>query len=413
MAKITHLEIENVLRLKSINLNTNGSPVVIVGGNNEQGKSSLLNAIKMTLGGGKTIPQEPVRVGAKKGKSSITIDETIEFGALLVTRTYKKGKSSVTITDKTGTELKSPQAILDKLWSQLGHDPLEFVRTDAQTQTATIKAMVPELDTSALDTERDRLYAERTALGREVKSAQARMDASKYHPDVPDMETSVKDLVDEMSRRKAVNDAHKKKRHDLESLRATAVDIKGKIDALKADLANVTAEGKKLADVVEKLQDEDINEIATKIDNVGNTNRQARENADHKRFTDEWEKLAEKHEQMNTRIAEIDQEKERLLSEAKLPVDGLAFSDDGLLLDGLPFEQASQEQQIRASAAIGLAQNPELKVMLIRDGSLLDEKHLAMLGEWADENGAQLFIERVGHGEECSVIIEDGEVRHD
>ena len=55
--------------------------------------------------------------------------------------------------------------------------------------------------------------------------------------------------------------------------------------------------------------------------------------------------------------------------------------------------------------------NPKLKVMLIRDGSLLDDNSMKLLVEEADKSGAQIWIEVVGNRADCSVVIEDGEIQ--
>ena len=61
--------------------------------------------------------------------------------------------------------------------------------------------------------------------------------------------------------------------------------------------------------------------------------------------------------------------------------------------------------------AIGLALNPKLPVLLIRDGSLLDEDHLEMLAKMAEDADAQVWIERVGDKDKTAVVIEDGAVK--
>lgn len=105
------------------------------------------------------------------------------------------------------------------------------------------------------------------------------------------------------------------------------------------------------------------------------------------------------------------EEQTALLASAKFPVPGLAFDAEGVTLDGIPFKQCSQGQALRVSVAIGLAANPKLKVLLVRDGSLLDAKGLQLLAEMAAAAEAQVFVERVGDGKECQVVIEDGHVR--
>jgi hypothetical protein len=103
--------------------------------------------------------------------------------------------------------------------------------------------------------------------------------------------------------------------------------------------------------------------------------------------------------------------KEKITKEAKFPIDGLGFGENGVEFDGLPFEQASGAQRLRVSVAIGAALNPKLKVSIVRDGSLLDDDNLALLGELAEEYGLQVWVERVGSHDESAIIIEDGMVQ--
>ena len=52
--------------------------------------------------------------------------------------------------------------------------------------------------------------------------------------------------------------------------------------------------------------------------------------------------------------------------------------------------------------------NPKLKVLLIRDGSLLDDEALKQVAQMAEQNDAQVWIERGGKDAATSVVIEDG-----
>ncbi|HYE85079.1 MAG TPA: hypothetical protein VEA16_01900, partial [Vicinamibacterales bacterium] len=103
--------------------------------------------------------------------------------------------------------------------------------------------------------------------------------------------------------------------------------------------------------------------------------------------------------------------KRSALSAATFPVPGLAFSDDGLTFDGLPFEQASYAQQLRVAVAMGLAVNPKLKVLLIKHGNALDSSSLQLLAQLAEEHGAQVWLERVAESADgVSVYIEEGRI---
>ena len=124
--------------------------------------------------------------------------------------------------------------------------------------------------------------------------------------------------------------------------------------------------------------------------------------------------LASDLSEMRIKAAEM-QETDTAALTAKLdgatyPVQGLALGDDGILFNGLPFSQASSAEQLRVSVGIGLASNPRLRVLLVRDGSLLDPASLAMMREMAESAEAQVWIERVSKGDECTVIIQDGRI---
>jgi hypothetical protein len=114
---------------------------------------------------------------------------------------------------------------------------------------------------------------------------------------------------------------------------------------------------------------------------------------------------------MDKVIAKADKDKAGRLADTKMPIEGLGLDENGVTFDGIPFEQCGDAEQLRISVAMGLALNPKLKVLLIRDGSLLDENSLKLLAEQAAAADAQVWIERVGDKDKCAVIIEDGCVK--
>ena len=101
----------------------------------------------------------------------------------------------------------------------------------------------------------------------------------------------------------------------------------------------------------------------------------------------------------------------KAMKAAKWPVEGLSSNSSGVTYNDLPFEQCSSAEQLRLSCLIGSAANPELKLMFIRDGSLLDPNSLKEVEKIAINTGTQIWIERVSQGSECSIIIEDGHVK--
>jgi hypothetical protein len=106
-----------------------------------------------------------------------------------------------------------------------------------------------------------------------------------------------------------------------------------------------------------------------------------------------------------------EQAKRDAIAAAEMPVGGLGFGSGEVLLNGLPFEQASDAEQLRASTAIAMAANPKLRVIRIRDGSLLDEGGLSLLADWAKERDYQVWIERVDTSGKHGIVLEDGHVK--
>ena len=106
-----------------------------------------------------------------------------------------------------------------------------------------------------------------------------------------------------------------------------------------------------------------------------------------------------------------EQQKRDAIAAADLPVPGLGFTDDGLTWDGHPFEQASMAAKLRVGVALAMASNPRLRVLRIRDGSLLSEKSMAVIAEMAEANDFQVWVELVDTSGRVGFVLEDGTVR--
>ena len=112
-------------------------------------------------------------------------------------------------------------------------------------------------------------------------------------------------------------------------------------------------------------------------------------------------------------IEMIDAEKQRLVEAAGLPVPGLGFTEDGVTFKGFPFDQASGAEQLRVSVAIAMAANPTLRVLRIKDGSLLDPSSLEIVADMLREHDYQLWIERVDVSGKVGIVMQDGEALPD
>ena len=99
------------------------------------------------------------------------------------------------------------------------------------------------------------------------------------------------------------------------------------------------------------------------------------------------------------------------VEKAALPIPGLALEHGRVSLNGLPFSQASDADQLRASCAIAMRGDQKLRVIRVRDGSLLDKDSMAILAEMAVDADYQVWVERVDASGKVGIVIEDGRVK--
>lgn len=408
--KVIRLEVQNVKRIRAVSIVPGAGPTVIIGGQNAQGKTSVLDAIQMVLGGGKALPEEPIRRGAKQ--ATIVAD----LGDLLVERVITKTGTTLTVRDKDGNKRSSPQTLLDKLCSKISFDPLEFSKMDPTKQNDTLRALVPGLDFTLLDQQRARLYDKRTDTGKDARRARAHAESIVVPPSTPERVVVVAELLAQLQ---AANEA-----------RRTAGERASRIEQAKRKLADVDrdhAEAKAALDKVEQrrmaarlavaaaeqaqeVMAPDTALIEQQIQRAETVNRDVQRRAERDGHEQRAGELDAEVEALTAQIDAIDQQKHHALSQAQFPVPGLGMAGDGPTLNGLPLAQASGAEKLKVSVGIGLALNPEVKVLLVRDASLLDDAHLAIVADMVAAAGGQVWLEKVTEGPDgCHVLIEDGQ----
>ena len=393
--KIIKLTAENVKRLRAVEITPAGD-VVTITGRNAQGKTSVLDAIWLALGGG-TAGREtarPIRDG--ETKASVTLD----LGDLVVSRTWTGDKTALTVKNADGAKYSSPQRMLDELVGRLSFDPLEFTRLSAREQVAALLDLVElDVDLDALAAERQRLYDERTDIGRQGK---ALGDVPAVDDSLPESETSGAAILSEL---RAAEDHNR----DLLAAQTSSDMLKDRIAELQREIATAKAS---LAAAERKLTErpENVAEIEARLDAVETTNAKIRANNAARTLAARSEELRTEYRQLTERIDSLDSRKLAAIKAATFPVDGLGFDDTGVTYNGVPFSQASSAEQIRVSLAMAMGLNPKLRVIRILDGSLLDDDNLALIADAAATHDYQVWIERVSDQTESAVVIEDGSV---
>lgn len=394
--KIIELRAENVKRLKAVHITPDGT-LQVVGGRNAQGKSSVLDAIWLALGGGKAGKATTLPIRDGEDHASVTLD----LGELVITRTWTGSNTALKVTSAEGASFSSPQKMLDALVGQLTFDPLEFTRLSAKDQRDALIGLVDlPIDLDDLDRQRAGLFADRTAVGQEGK----RIGDVKVDPDLPESETSMSDAL-------AVLREAEQKAGEAERQKVNLSEALESAERLRAELAEVESYIKAQKAVVESLGSApDPAPLAARLETLEEENQRIRANNTERARATEKEQLREKYAGLTQAIDSLDTAKRDALASAEFPVDGLGFDESGVTYQGVPFSQASSAEQIRVSLAMAMAANPKLRVIRILDGSLLDDEAMTAIREQVAERDFQLWIERVGNADEGAVIIEDGSI---
>ena len=400
--RILELQAENVKRLRAVDITPDGT-LQVIGGRNAQGKSSVLDAIWLALGGGKASKETalPIRDGEKK--ASVRLD----LGDLVVSRSWTAKGTTLKVESADGAQYKSPQAMLDKLVGSLSFDPLAFTRLSAKDQKDALLDLVHlDIDLDALADQRNQVFAERAEIGRRGKA----IGEVTVDDDLPTDEQSAGEIITRIreaeAHNKVINDA-------LWQVQFTSGEIakaEEQIAELEEQVAAWREELVELKDYA--LADKtDVSFLEDQLSTVEESNAAIRANNEARKQAALKAKYRRDYEARTAKIAELDAVKADALKAAQFPVDGLSFDDSGVLYHGIPFSQASSAEQIRVSVAMAMAMNPKLRVLRIKDGSLLDADAMEALRAQVAENNFQLWIEVVNPDDEGAVIIEDGKVQ--
>lgn len=425
--KIIELAAENVKRLKAVAIRPDGN-LVEISGRNGQGKSSVLDAIWWALSGTSHIQAVPIR----KGETEARI--RLDLGDLKVIRTFKKREdetftTSIVVESQEGARFPSPQRMLDSLLGELSFDPLAFSRMDGRRQLEALKRFVPGVDFAAMEKANKADFDKRTEVNRQAKTLRTQASVIVVPGDAPAERIDESALVEEMEqagehnadlerrkmrREQAAQDIAAKRR-DAERERGIAADLRKQAEAAEAR-ANV--EDGVANDLQSRLdgaptlpQPIDTSALRIRIEEARDQNRAVGLREQRIAIEAKAREAEEASAALTKAMDERAAQKREAIEKADLPVPGIAFGDDEILLNGVPFDQASSAEQLRTSVAIAIAANPKLRVIRVQDGSLLDEEAMAILAEMANAADCQVWVEVVQSGRSTAVVIEDGQVR--
>jgi DNA repair exonuclease SbcCD ATPase subunit len=420
--KIVKLIAENVKKVRAVEITPTGELVEITG-KNGAGKTSVLDSIMWAVAGAKHIQAVPIRQGADKARIRL------DLGEIVVERRFSKTGSTLTVESADGARYTSPQTMLDALLGELAFDPLAFVNQDPTERYEALRGIVKvDVDVDQLDGLNRGDFDRRTDLNRDAKAKRAQADGIAVAKELPIGRVNTAALMDRMAEASKVNAEIETRRgrreqaaREIDDLRRRAVDDRGRAAVLRAEAdrfeegaghleERATSLAQKLTEAAPLPEPVDVDTLRRALATAETTNRAIDARERREALLTEAIALEAQAKALTETMAARDQAKAEAIARAAMPVEGLSFGDGAVTFKGVPFEQASTAEQLRVSVAIAMAANPKLRVIRIKEGSLLDADNVALIAAMAREHDYQVWIERVDATGKVGIVIEDGSV---
>lgn len=406
--KINSLELENVKRVKAVKLEPTKNGLTVVGGKNNQGKTSVLDAIAWALGGAKYKPSQAQREG-----SLVEPQLHIELSnGMVVERLGKNG--SLKVTDPSGQ--KGNQSLLDGFISQFALDLPKFMEADKNTKAKILLQIIGVGDKlSAFDKQESELYNRRTEIGRIADQKKKYADEMVQWDGVPEEIVSAAELIQQQQEILARNGRNQELRNQVKNLEAQKTLLEQRIEEAQKAL-NVMHE--QFAELMEKLsiantnakdlQDESTAELEESIANIDSTNAKVRDNLNKQRAQEEADEYKRQYGDLTTQIEEVRKARMELLNGVEMPLDDLSVQDGEVIYKGQKWDNMSGSDQLKVATAIVRKTNPQCGFVLLDKLEQMDIDTMNEFGKWLQDNDLQAIATRVSTGDECSIFIEDG-----
>ncbi len=401
--KINRLEIENVKRIKAVKIEPRESGLTLIGGNNKQGKTSVLDAIAWALGGDKFKPSQAARDGSVLPPNL----HIVMNNGLIVER---KGKNSaLKVTDPNGQ--KAGQQLLNEFVNGFALDLPKFMEASGKEKAQTLLKIIGVGDQLVeLEKEEKELYQERLYVGRTADQKEKFAKEQPYFLDVPKDLISPSDLIKQQQEILAKNGENQRKRERLHQLEQDYQKINDNLSELLAKQKKIEEDLKIARSSAVDLQDESTAELEKSISNIEEINRKVRANLDKEKAEDDAKTYRNEYNDLTAKISNVRSKKTDLLNSAELPLPNLSVMDGELVYEGQKWDNMSGADRMKVATAIVRKLNPECGFVLLDKLEQMDLSTLQEFGEWLEAEGLQAIATRVSTGEECSIIIEDGYV---
>ena len=404
MIKINSLEIENVKRVKAVQLSPADNGLTVIGGKNGQGKTSVLDAIAWALGGEKYRPSSAQREG-----SVIPPRLHLELSnGIIVERNGKN--SALTVLDPSGK--RAGQQLLNDFVSTFALDLPKFLEAGSKEKAEILLQIIGVGDQlRALDQQETQLYYARRSVNQNLDRKKKYAEELPFYQDAPQEMVSVSDLIKRQQEILARNGENQRKRQQAAQLAQQKEILRRQLSELQERYDAVCRDCDIAARSAQDLQDESTEQLEADIAGIDLLNQKVRANLERTRAEEELHELETQSDNLTAELEKVRQSRTDLLTAAPLPLPGLSVQDGELVYKGRKWDCMSGAEQLMVATAIVRKLNPNCGFVLLDKLEQMDTDTMREFGTWLESVGLQAIATRVSTGEECSIVIEDGFVR--
>lgn len=414
---IHELAINDFMGIKVARIVFPDEPLTLISGPNGAGKTSIKCAVDAVLAG--IFPEEAIRKGATKSKVFLTLRHAVvdakhpDAVYACELNTTKSGTRLDVREVATGEKIKNPRAWLTERFAAQGCDPLAFAMMPPREQVEILKR-VTGLGDKFADIEKRK--AEALQNHRDAKRSQELAEAQvAANPDIkgPDELVSTAALAESLRAGVETNAANGERRKRLDKAKGKIEELRTKIAELQKQLNDGGLWVEQEDVEVAKLADVDTNKISEEIRNAERTNEAVRRRGARRTALKELEKSIANEQKAAGEVKDLDAERATALADTKLPVEGLAFTEEGVTYNGIPIRQVNSASQIRIGIGLALAEKKQIRTLYTEYGSLLDANGRREYAAQALAHKAQAFLEVAADkpGDGPCIFIEDGTVK--
>jgi hypothetical protein len=439
--KIISLEVLDFKRIGAASLMI-GDGVTKITGANGAGKSSIIDAIFYALEPSGV--EMPIKEDCNRAKIVLRIGG--EDHGYTIERSVTESGKYLTVTNDDGKKIPAPQTFLNSLFVEMA-DPMVFMDMKPRDQCDALR-LACKCDTRSLEREIKEAYDERTIVNRRLDQAEKALKEHGEEPEKIEMKSAsgltnksdelaafVKSVEVKFQEGIALNQNIADNAKADDRLIVEAAEITEEINRLQAKLVQVNNERAIIADGTSHYESEkaklkaecellmpkyreskaEIEKIKVEIQGIDEHNKRASE---HEIWCKRYDQIMSDRNAahgesyaLTETLTGLEKDKQILLEASDYPVDGMLIEGDKVYVNGVPFSNLNTAEKIKVATFVAIAQNPKLKMIIIRNGSMLDTKSMKIISDIADERGYQVIVEKVSEDPDSdSIHIVEGKV---